>query len=227
MSVWAIVPVKPLNRAKSRLATVLSPEMREALSTAMLRHTIASLAECRFVSGILVISRDNRALVIAREYGARTVQESGAPALNAALERASQVIASWSAQASLVLPADLPLLDVSDIQEMAHLGRFHQSAVVVPDREGTGTNGLLLRPPNLFPISFGVGSFERHVTAAETAGATVHVFRSERLMLDLDMPDDLLAYLDLCTKYGVEPLVDLAIQDLIPSTTASQEEKTQ
>lgn len=225
MNVWAIVPVKPLNRAKSRLAAILPPEVREQLAAAMLRRTVCLLAESEAVSGILVISRDNRALVVAREYGARTVQESGAPELNAALERASQVISSWYAQAALILPADLPLLAEADLQEIAALGRYQQSVVIAPDRGGEGTNGLLMRPPGLLPFSFGPDSLQRHCELAEAAGATVHIYRSDRVMLDLDTPDDLALYLDLCQKNGWEPLVDLDLKDLLPYTTAPEKEK--
>lgn len=225
MNVWAIVPVKPLNRAKSRLAAVLSPEVREKLATAMLAHTVSLLAESAVVSGILVISRDNRALVIARQHGAKTVQESGAPALNPALERASQVIASWNAQAALVLPADLPLLSEAALAELVQLGRYHRSVVIVPNRQEDGTNALLMRPPGMFSYQFGAGSFNKHLEAAHAAEAEVHVFRPERLMLDLDTPDDLLVYLDLCQKYGVTPLIDLTAEDLLPLMSAPQEEK--
>ncbi len=224
MNVWAVVPVKPLNRAKSRLAAVLLPETREILAIAMLRHTISLLASSGVVSGILVISRDNRALVVAREYGARTVQESGAPELNAALERASQVIMSWNAQAALVLPADLPLINTFDLEEIVHLGRYQQSVVIMPDRSGDGTNGLLVRPPGMFPYMFGENSYQKHVAAAEALGADVHVYRSERTMLDLDLPDDLITYLELCRKYETKPLVDLDIEKLLSCTAAQQEE---
>ncbi|MBN1966964.1 MAG: 2-phospho-L-lactate guanylyltransferase [Anaerolineae bacterium] len=222
MNVWAIVPVKPLNRAKSRLAPVLSPELRMQLATAMLRNTVSTLTQCLGISGIFVISRDTRALVIAREYGAKTVQESGTPELNAALERASRVIASWNAQASLVLPADLPLLNPSDLNQMLEDGRYHRSAVIVPDKHEHGTNGLLLRPPGLIPYLFGNGSFRQHLEAAEAAGATVNVCRSERLTLDLDTPDDLPLYLELCHKYHVEPLIDLS-EALLMSAVAQPE----
>jgi 2-phospho-L-lactate guanylyltransferase len=224
VNVWAIVPVKPLNRAKSRLANVLSPELREFLAMQMLRHTVTVLSESAAVSGILVISRDNRALVIAREYGARTVQESGAPALNPALERASQLIASWNAQAALVLPADLPLLMPEDIRQVVQLGRFQQSVVVVPDRNQNGTNALLTRPPGMFRYEFGDHSFDAHVRAAEAVKATLHVFRSERLMLDVDTPEDLMIYLNSCRKSGVEPLIDVNTQDLLPFITVPQKE---
>ncbi len=225
MNVWAIVPVKPLNRAKSRLAAALSAEVREHLAIRMLQQTVSVLTESGTVSGVLVISRDNRALVVARKYGVKTVQESGAPELNAALERASQVITSWYAQAALILPADLPLLAVSDLNAIVELGRYQQSAVIAPDRMREGTNALLMRPPGLFEYAFGPGSFEKHCQAAETAGATVHVYRSERLMLDLDTPDDLLVYLEMCQKSGIEPLVDLQPEDLLPFSDMPQKER--
>jgi len=216
VNVWAIVPVKPLNRAKSRLAARFSPEARERLAGAMLVHTLSAIHASQAVSGILVISRDNRALVLARKHGARTVQESGTPELNPALERASQVIASWSAQAALVLPADIPLLMAADVEGLVKQGRYQQSIVIGPDRSGTGTNALLMRPPGLIPFLFGEASFARHVAAAEAAGAAVHVYRSERLMLDLDTPDDVARYVALCKKYEQEPLLDFATENLLP-----------
>ncbi|MBZ0274822.1 MAG: NTP transferase domain-containing protein, partial [Anaerolineae bacterium] len=115
MGIWAIIPVKPLNRAKSRLAQVLSPQEREQLAELMLRHVLGVVRNVPQIMGTLVISRDSRALAIAREFGARTVQESGAPELNNALMRATQVVARWKSEAVLILPADLPLIAEEDI----------------------------------------------------------------------------------------------------------------
>lgn len=223
MNVWAIVPVKPLNRAKSRLASLIPAEIREQLAAEMLRNTIATLTSSRAISGVLVISRDNRALVIARKHGARTVQESGAPALNAALERANQIISSWNAQAALVLPADLPLLTSDDLLELTELGRYNQSIVIVPDRDENGTNALLMRPADMFPCRFGENSFQEHLIQARAMDATLHIFRSERMMLDLDTPEDLHAYLKYCEKNEIEPLVDLSLDDLQAYLTTQKE----
>lgn len=224
VNVWAIVPVKPLNRARSRLAATLPAEFRENFAIAMLRHTITTLVDSRAVSGILAISRDNRALVVARKHGARTVQESGTPELNLALERASRMIASWNAKAALILPSDLPLLLADDVRALVDLGRFHQSAVIVPDRHEKGTNGLLLRPPGLMSLQFGEDSYQRHRQAAEAAGADVHVFQTERLMLDTDTPEDVLLYLKLCEKYQVAPLVDFTVENMYSLTMEPQKE---
>ncbi|GAB4546471.1 MAG: 2-phospho-L-lactate guanylyltransferase [Anaerolineae bacterium] len=194
MNVWAIVPVKPFNRAKSRLAPVLSGEQRELLAERMFRHGLTVLTAIDKIAGVLVISRDTKALSIARDYGAHTVQESGTPELNPALARATEIIRLRDAEGALILPADLPLYTSDDIAQLLHLGRYQQSVVIAPDRADNGTNALLLVPPTIIPPSFGPGSFHRHYQLAEAASARIEVYRSARLAVDIDTPDDLTFY---------------------------------
>jgi len=120
MSLWAIVPVKPLNRRKSRLAEILSSEERTALNRGLLENTIKTLIDIPEIAHVLVISRDQAALSLARSLGARTVQENGAPKLNVALSRATGVAKTYATQSVLVLPADLPLITPEDVQVMLH-----------------------------------------------------------------------------------------------------------
>ncbi len=194
MSIWVLIPVKPLVRAKSRLAGALSPEQRQQLAEYMFRHVLNVVRGVPQIMGTLVVSRDSKALAIAREYNARTVQESGQPELNAALTRATQVVASWGCQGVLVLPADLPLLTGEDVARMASLGIDAPSVVIATDQHGDGTNALLVRPPGYIEYAFGPGSFKRHVQLAQAAGAVVQEFKSDRLALDIDMPADLDSY---------------------------------
>ena len=79
MSIWAIIPVKPLTRAKSRLAEVLSPDERQRLSEMMFRRVLTAVKAAPQVAGALVISRDTRALAIARDQMASTVFSSRTP----------------------------------------------------------------------------------------------------------------------------------------------------
>ncbi len=205
MNIWAIVPIKPFNRSKSRLAKVLSPEQRASLAERMFRHTLEVLTSVQKIAGILVISRDTGALAIARDFGVHTVQESGTPELNAALLRASQVIGSQGVDGVLVLPADIPFINAEDVQEMLHLGRYNMTVVLAPDRNEQGTNALLVNPPGLIPFAFGEGSFRRHMIEAEEAGATVKIYRSEQIALDIDVPDDLALYYRLTGQKVVLP----------------------
>ncbi len=201
MSVWTIIPVKPLNRAKSRLAQVLSPDERQQLAEIMLRHVLDVVRSVPQVLGTLVISRDGRALAIAREYGARTVQESGTPQLNGALLRATQVVNRWKGGAVLILPADLPLIAAQDVACMIEMGQNDRTVVLATDQHQDGTNALFVRPPGLMDYAYGPGSFQRHVELARTAGAEVKIYESSRLLLDIDVPEDLQTYNELANLY--------------------------
>ncbi len=203
MGIWVIIPVKPLNRAKSRLAAVLSPAQRQELAEYMLRHVLSVVRTVPQIMGTLVISRDNRALAIARDLGARTVQESGTPELNSALMRATQIVARWKGSAVLVLPADLPLVAGEDITGLVEMGRTEPCIVIATDQNQDGTNALFLRPPGLMSYSFGTGSFQRHVQMAQDAGAAVKIYHSARLSLDIDMPDDLKSIRELVPGFVV------------------------
>jgi 2-phospho-L-lactate guanylyltransferase len=191
MSLWAIVPVKPLRRGKSRLAGVLSEEERTRLNESMLGHTLKVLSEVREIDHTLVVSRDTAALALAREYKARTLLEDGSPQLNTALRRATAVAQAYSTQGVLILPADLPLLSPDDIRTI--IARADQSPVVVinPDQRGTGTNALLVSPAGLIDYSFGVGSFQRHCDRATKFCIRLEIVHLPAVSLDLDLPEDL------------------------------------
>jgi 2-phospho-L-lactate guanylyltransferase len=204
MNVWAIVPVKPLGRAKSRLSEAFSPDQRRRLATDLLMRTVGLLLP--LLRGVLVISRDTKALSMVRDLGAQTVQESGTPELNNAILRASQVLKAWRADAMLVVPADLPLLAPADVEAVVELGRYNQSVVIAPDRHEIGTNLLLVRPPGLIKYSFGDDSFAVHQRLAQQAGATLHIYRSERVGIDIDTPEDIERYRALAQALGERQL---------------------
>ncbi len=191
MSFWAIVPVKPLQRGKSRLAKVLSQEERNVLNKTMLGHTLKALSAVPEVESTLVISRDPFALALAREQGARTVQEDGSPNLNSALRRATVIAKVYAPEGVIILPADLPLITAEDIRSLLRFAKNRPVVVIAPDRRHDGTNALLVSPPGLIDYAFGPGSFERHCERARKAGARLEVCDLPSLGLDLDLPEDL------------------------------------
>ncbi len=191
MTLWAIVPVKPLRRGKSRLASVLSLEARTALNHYLLSNTLEILASVPEIECSLVVSRDPEALTIAREYGARTVQEQGSPHLNTALTRATMVARSHSVQGVLIMPADLPLLTAEDIHEVVKRGVNPPVVVIAPDRHNQGTNAMLISPPGLIQYEYGPGSYQKHCLQAEKAGARLIVIERNSVALDIDFPEDL------------------------------------
>jgi 2-phospho-L-lactate guanylyltransferase len=191
MSIWAIVPVKPLRLGKSRLSSVLSDNERAALNRRFLEQTLDTLRNTPEITQILVVSRDPAVLAVARQYGARTVHEDGTPNLNSALARATFLARQYASQGVLVLPADLPLLTKEDLSYFLEFVGKPPCVVISPDRHDNGTNALLVSPGGMIASDFGSGSFLRHCEAARQAGANLQVVRNERIMLDLDTPDDL------------------------------------
>jgi 2-phospho-L-lactate guanylyltransferase len=190
MRTWAIIPVKPFERAKSRLAAALSPDERAELAEAWFQHVLAVVQAAPEVSAALVISRDPAALALAQRWGAQALHEQGDD-LNAAWYQATAAAAG--ADAVLLLPGDLPFIEGADLSAMIALADAPRSVVIAPDQQRDGTNAQLIRPPGVIGYAYGVGSFQRHVAAARAAGLTPRIYVSER-MLDIDVPDDLAVY---------------------------------
>lgn len=191
MKLWAIVPVKPLRRGKSRLSGVLSEDERTTLNSTMLSNTLKVLSGVEEINQILVVSRDPGALALARDYKVKTVQEDGNPGLNTALRRAAAVAKAYTADSILIIPADLPLLKPSDVKDFLHLVTGKTQLIIAPDRRKEGTNALFMTPVSLIPFNFGLGSFNRHVQSAQRKNIIPDIVERTAFGLDLDLPIDL------------------------------------
>jgi len=191
MTLWAIVPVKPLRRGKSRLAGALSEDERTDLNRKLLQHTLQTLCDLKELEEVLVVSRDPQALTVARNYGARTVRENGQPELNTALKRATVIAQVYATRGVLILPADLPLITREDVQTLIDHAADPPVVVIAPDRHNTGTNALLISPSGLIEYDFGINSFQRHCQRVEATGARLEIVNLPNLSLDLDIPEDL------------------------------------
>jgi 2-phospho-L-lactate/phosphoenolpyruvate guanylyltransferase len=191
MTIWAIVPVKPLRRGKSRLAGLLTEKERTQLNRYLLEHTLCILNQTAEIEHTLVVSRDPSALAITRSLGGRTVLEDGAPQFNTAIKRATIVAQAQGARAVLILPADLPMIEPSDLMDFLSQGSDPPVVVIAPDRRLDGTNGLFVNPAGLIEYDYGPGSFHRHCSHAIQAGAKLCVVERDHFGLDLDLPEDL------------------------------------
>ena len=191
MILWAIVPVKPLRRGKSRLADVLSGEQRAALNKKLLIHTLDTITQVPSLEQVLVVSRDPEALAIARYHGARTLLEDGAPHLNLAITRATAVAQMYNTVGVLVLPADLPQITPEDVNTMVDAAGMSPSVVIAPDHRRMGTNALLVKPPGLLNYEFGENSFNLHVEQSRRQGVEPKIVELPSLAHDVDLPEDL------------------------------------
>lgn len=188
---WAIVPVKPLGKGKTRLANTLGPAERTQLNREMLEHVLTELAAVAEVERTLVVSRDSAVLALARDKGARTMSERQPAELNRALERATGAAQAYGASGVLILPADLPLVTRDDIRALVALGARPPVVVIAPDRRGEGTNALLVSPIGLIEYTFGLNSYQRHLKEAAASGARLEVCDVFGLAVDVDLPEDL------------------------------------
>jgi 2-phospho-L-lactate guanylyltransferase len=170
---------------------MLEPGERAMLNRTLLEHTLKTLIDLKEVEEVLVISRDSSALAIARDMGARTVQEDGTPSLNTALRRATVIAQAYASRGVLVIPADLPLLTAVDVLTLLARAVDPPVVVIAPDRRRRGTNALLLSPADLIEYDFGGNSFERHCERARRASARLEVVELPSLGLDLDLPEDM------------------------------------
>lgn len=191
MTLWAIVPVKPLRRGKSRLSGILTEDERADLNRTLLQHTLETLTNLKEVEEVLVVSRDPQVLTIARNYGARTVREDGQPDLNTALRRATVIAQVYATRGVLVLPADLPLISRTDALALVERASDPPVVVIAPDRHQKGTNALLISPAGLIEYQFGENSFQHHCNLVKKAGARLEIVNLPSLGLDLDSPEDL------------------------------------
>jgi 2-phospho-L-lactate/phosphoenolpyruvate guanylyltransferase len=199
MQLWLIVPVKPLAQGKSRLSPLLSASQRHRLSRDLLVQTLTAATGVDLLAGVLVISRDEEALTLARTAGAMILAEEARPVdngddpedpLNWALRQARMAAMTQGADAILVLPADLPLLSAEEIRNFAERGKDLAQGLVIAGSGDGGTNALLLKPPHIVDFAYGPRSFQEHIRRAEDAGLPVHIVDSATLALDLDSPED-------------------------------------
>ena len=190
-----LLPVKDLNNAKKRLTGVLTPEERFALAEAMLADTIRAVRGVELAEKIFVVTNYEPAMRVAQESGWEILREERQISESDSVDAASMICEDRGVTALLRVPFDVPLVQASDIDELLAVQCEEPALVIVPSRDGLGTNAILRMPPALFPSHFGEGSYAKHVGEAERVGARVILRRNTRLEMDVDDEADLRALL--------------------------------
>jgi 2-phospho-L-lactate/phosphoenolpyruvate guanylyltransferase len=189
--IFAILPVKNPQNAKQRLEGYLPAEHREALARMMYAQTIASLRQARGFDRVMVITSDSQIAAHARELGVLVVEESAQLSHSASADAACLRAMELGATAAILAPIDVPLALPEDFDLLAAAARGEKpSLAIVPSADGTGTNALVRRPPDVIPSRFGPGSFRIHLSQAVDRGVPVEVLRLPGLMFDIDTPED-------------------------------------
>jgi 2-phospho-L-lactate/phosphoenolpyruvate guanylyltransferase len=190
-----LLPVKDLHNAKKRLMGVLTPEERFALAGAMLADTIRAVRGVRCAEKVFVVTNYEPVMRLAEQNQWEILREEQQISESDSVDAASKICEQRSVTGLLRLPLDLPLIQSRDIDELLTVECQAPALVIVPSRDGTGTNAMMRTPPTLFPSHFGSGSFAKHLAEAERAHANVMVRRNARLEMDVDDEADLRALL--------------------------------
>ena len=199
MRTAAILPVKRFAFAKQRLGASVAHSLRARLAAAMVADVLAALASARSLERIIVVTRERSLAAEADRQGAIVLEDAAEQGQSAAVALGVERALREGLERVLCIPGDCPALDPRELDALLGTagGRCEQGAgaevVIVPDRHGTGTNGLLLSPPGAIRPSFGPGSFARHRSLALTAGVRWRVERPPSLLLDIDTGADLAA----------------------------------
>jgi len=186
-----LVPVKNLSQAKQRLSPVLSSEERRELARAMCSDVLETLARWNGRPDVAVVTGDPYASDIARRLAFEVIADDVNPGETGAIEMATAICRNRGIDRTLVIPADIPLVDGDELQKIVDAAP-PGGAVLVPDAAGRGTNAALRAPADLFPLRFGNDSFLPHLAAAKATGMPCLVLELPSLALDIDRPEDLL-----------------------------------
>jgi 2-phospho-L-lactate/phosphoenolpyruvate guanylyltransferase len=188
---FAILPVKRFEDAKQRLRGALSPSARRALARAMVHDVLDALDRAGGIARIVVVTAEEPVRALAAARGDAVVDDHAEAGQSAAAALGIARARRGGADRVLLVPGDCPMLWPGEVDEMLRRHERGPGVVVVPDRHGTGTNALLLAPPDAIAPSFGEGSRRRHLREALEAGFTPAIEPLVSLGLDVDTPDDL------------------------------------
>ena len=156
----------------------------------MLKDVLSALRETRRVHSVLVVTADKTAREIVKSFGATFLWEGRRRGLNKGVSLALKKCQSDGAKAVLVLHCDLPFLKSREIDKFLDQAEGYAVALT-PSKDGSGTNALFLKPPQVIRPVFGKNSFRRHLALAKQKDLPYKVMRFRGMRFDIDNPKDL------------------------------------
>lgn len=185
-----LIPVKDPTHAKTRLAELLSEQERWRLAWVMFEDVSRAVAAARKPDRVVMVTSFAPAIERARELGWDVLIEESQISESVSIDWASRVVSERGFDTVMRLPADLPLVRAEDIDDLLSISLDSPGALLVPSREGTGTNAIIRTPPALFPSRFGLNSFALHEREAARVGVECVIVNNPRIALDIDEPAD-------------------------------------
>jgi 2-phospho-L-lactate/phosphoenolpyruvate guanylyltransferase len=185
-----LIPVKNLSSAKQRLASTFDQPARTELAQAMLHDAVSAIAGWAGRPPSALVTSDPFAIDLAKQYDFEIILDPANPGETGAIEMATLICVERGVDYTLVIPADIPLIQASELDQIV-ANAPEEGTVLVPAADGRGTNAAFRRPADLFPLRFGNDSFKPHLAAAQATGKPCEVLQLPGIALDVDTPSDL------------------------------------
>jgi 2-phospho-L-lactate/phosphoenolpyruvate guanylyltransferase len=189
--IWAVVPVKQLSLAKSRLSPAFSPQVRQELAFAMLEDVLAALAKVAALAGIIVATLDDDVARLARSFGAQICSEAADEGHTKTVMAAGARLARQGRGGMLTMPGDIPAVTAAEIASVLREHGTAPAFSIVPAHDRRGSNAIVMTPPLCVPLAFGNDSFTPHLAAARRLGIEPRIVEAAGIALDIDSPEDI------------------------------------
>ena len=191
IQMWAVIPIKHVNEAKHRLASILSPGERQALFEAMFEDVLTAALAVPTLEKVVVATVCPTACEIAKRHGASALSTGQDEGQTAAVARTAATLETQGIEGMLMLPGDIPLVTTEEIQTVLAVHGNSPAMTIVPARDELGSNCIALSPPTATPLRFGTNSYFPHLDTARRLGLELHTPKLPGIGLDIDTPEDL------------------------------------
>ncbi len=185
-----LIPVKNLATAKQRLASLLDQATRTRLAQAMLTDVLETVSAWSNHPEIALVTNDRFSVNLARKFNFEVIHDRASRSETAAIEMATKICIERGIGETLVIPADIPLVQAWELEKILDTSPL-EGSVLVPSADRRGTNAAWRRPARLFPLRFGDDSFRPHLAAARASRKPCVVLTLPGIALDIDNPADL------------------------------------
>jgi len=206
--IWALIPVKETTRAKSRLGDAVPQHLRQGFALAMLEDVLAAVAAAEGLAGIIVVTLDPQATSLARQYSARVMTEGADQGHTGAVRAAARILAAERKAGFLQMPLDIPTVTAKEITTLLSSHPDGSGFTIAPSNDDHGSNGVLVSPPDLVPLTFGDDSFFPHLKTAQDHGIRPNVVRLPGFGLDIDRAEDFVRFAALRSNTRAQAYIE-------------------
>jgi 2-phospho-L-lactate guanylyltransferase len=192
MKIAAVIPMKSLHSAKSRLSNILTAQQRKNLAMYLLDATIKELKKSNFISEIIIVSNDKALKQYSCINNLKFIKDSD-EGVNQAVILADKYCIDKGINANIVIPQDLPFISAKEIDKICTISnKYHKCIIICPSKRFDGTNVLFRKPPDVIKTHYDNNSYMNHLKEAYKFKIPVESLDIVKLRFDLDTKEDLL-----------------------------------